>query len=204
MIWKLTRSSDAIATTVKPVPMQGRIEAAVLTNVLGDGPVAIVEFSDFECPFCAVYANKTFPEVKRALIATRKVRYASFSYPLDSIHPSARAASEAAECAARQGNYWMMHDRLFADPSSLQPEAYVRHAVALNLDPQLFADCVAGQATLKIREEVAEGRRLGVNGTPEFFIGVARRDGSIELRTRFTGAVDFGTLQAEVTRLLAN
>jgi|SRR5436309_4597280 len=96
-------------------PLGGAARARVAdapTLGLTDAPVTVVEFSDYQCPFCGRFYSTTLPALKRDYIDTGKVRYVFRDYPLDQIHPQARKAAEAAHCAGDQGKYWEMHDRL--------------------------------------------------------------------------------------------
>jgi protein-disulfide isomerase len=197
LAWRVSRQAEPEARPTTTSVSQ-HIGASLLTNVQGSGPVAIVEFTDFECSFCGRYARNTLPAVKRDLIDSAGVRYVVLNFPLEGIHPTSRKAGEAAECAARQGKYWPMHERLFADGAVLDPAALTAHAAALALDLSRFTSCMDGEATAKISADIAEGRRLGVSGTPAFFIGVVRDDGSIDLNTRINGIIDIQALRKAV------
>ena len=98
-----------------------------------DAPLTIVEFSDFQCPFCRRHWQQTYGQLDRDYISTGKVRYVFRHFPLERIHPQALKASEATECAAAQGKFWEMHDRLFANQQALMPADLVKHAQALGL-----------------------------------------------------------------------
>ena len=91
-----------------------------------------------------------------------------------------------------------MHERLFAVGAALAPAALPAHAAALALNPRTFADCMAGQATAKVRADVAEALRLGAFGTPAFFVGTVRDDGGIDLHARIDGVADVETLKKAV------
>ncbi|PYR49461.1 MAG: hypothetical protein DMF95_12325 [Acidobacteria bacterium] len=93
--------------------------------------VALVEFSDYECPFCGRYATQSFPEVEREYIDTGKIQYAFIDFPLESIHPQAVKAAEAALCAGDQGIYWDMHDRLMRNQNARSPSALPTQAAAM-------------------------------------------------------------------------
>ena len=176
-----------------------RIDAERISHVIGNGDIVIVEFSDFECPFCGQYARETLPTVKRDLVESGMVRYVVLHYPLETIHPHALKASEAVECADRQGHFWEMRERLFSNQAALAPVELIRHAEALGLDSKRFDQCVnGGEAVQRVRADVAEGRRLGVLGTPSFFIGTIRADGGIDLVKRMQGAVPADLLASEV------
>lgn len=132
-----------------------------------NAPITIVEFSDFQCPYCA----KAQPVLLQVLEAyPKEVRLVYRHFPLES-HSQARPAAEAAECAARQGKFWEYHARLFADPADLGPARLAAIAQELGLDPRAFATCLeAGKAGARVAEDLAAGREAGVTGTPTFFV----------------------------------
>lgn len=178
------------------------VDAANVRNISGRGSIAIVEFSDFQCPFCAKHAQDTLPTLKRDLLAKGDVQYVALHFPIETIHPMALSAGEASECAGSQGRFWDMHEQLFRDPKALGPEALVGHAEAIGLDVPAFQHCLDSDETVeKIRRDQAEGRRLGVSGTPAFFIGTVRPDGGIDLRKRIRGIVSAEVFAAEVADL---
>jgi protein-disulfide isomerase len=208
LAWNLLKSPETPPPPTAPRPkvesVSGiRVEAAQATNRTGKGAVAIVEFSDYECPFCAQHVRDVYPSIRRDLLEPGLATYATLAFPLERIHPQARKASEAAECAARQGRYWEMHERLFASPTALAAEGLSESAKAVGLDSERFQDCLAGEAADKVAADVAVARRLGVNATPTFFVGVIRPDGSIDLMKRLNGVVtvdDFRDAIAEVSK----
>ena len=131
-------------------------------------PVTLVEFSDFQCPFCQRVAP-TLKQVKETY--GDKVRVVWKDFPLTQIHPQAFKAGEAAHCAADQGKFWEYHDRLFANQQALQPNDLKKHAADLGLDATAFAACLdSSKYGERVRDGVAEGSRLGVNSTPTIYI----------------------------------
>ena len=146
-----------------------------------DAPVTIVEFSDYQCPFCRRHAAQTLPELKRDYIDTGKVRYVMRDFPIDSIHPEASKAAEAAHCAGDQGKYWEMHAALFRDIRALKPEQLKERAKGMGLDLAAFDACLdGGRHAARVKESVGAGTAVGVNGTPAFFIGRTSADGTME------------------------
>ncbi len=165
------------APAVAPTPA-----TIVMDNVaatLGDDTagVTIVEYTDYQCPYCSRHNAETFPRLLTEMIETGRVRYVIKDFPLDSIHPEARAASVAARCAGEQDAYWGMHDALFVrqaewsgQPATLN-DIFADMAAGLNLDGDAFAACLAdGRFDAAIQANQDEGFALGVNGTPAFFI----------------------------------
>jgi protein-disulfide isomerase len=132
-----------------------------------DAPVTIVEFSDFQCPFCS-RARPTVNKVRETY--GDKVRVIFRNFPL-SIHPQAQKAGEAAGCAGEQGKFWEMHDRLFANQAKLQVPDLKEHAAVLGLDPEAFRQCLdSGRHTADLQSDAEAGTGYGVSGTPSFFI----------------------------------
>ena len=131
-------------------------------------PVTIVEFSDFQCPFC----QRVAPTLKQVRDKYGdKVRIVWKDFPLTQIHPQAFKAGEAAHCAGEQGKFWEYHDRLFANQQMLQVDDLKQHAGAVGLDAAKFAACLdTGKYGERVRDGVAQGTRLGVNSTPTIYI----------------------------------
>jgi protein-disulfide isomerase len=180
------------------------IGTEAISNVLGRGTVAIVEFSDFQCPYCERYATDTWPRVKHDYVDSGKTRYIAMQYPLEKIHPMALQASEAAECAARQGKFWEMHDRLF-ESKALAPADLSQHADRLGLEKEAFRACLEQeQGRQRIKADIEEGVRLGVKGTPMFFIGHVQPDGSVKLTRQIKGAASFDVFRAAIDEALSS
>ncbi len=134
--------------------------------------VTLVEFSDFECPFCGRYSTQTFSDLINEYVKTGKVKYYFRDFPLTQIHPKAVKAAEAASCAGDQNKYWEAHDRFFANQKALAPNELEGHAVAMGLDQAKFKACLdGGKYAEKVKADMAEGTKLGVRGTPTFFFG---------------------------------
>jgi diadenylate cyclase len=142
-------------------------------------PVTLVEYGDFECPYC----GRMYPVVKELRKrAGDRLRVVFRHFPLDSVHPHARRAAEAAEAAAAQGRFWEMHDLLFENQDDLDDEALRRYAARLGLDMARFEDDLAERRHApRVREDRLDGERTGVEGTPTFFINGARYEGSLDL-----------------------
>ena len=156
-------------------PVEVRLEPFRLEVGTGEGPVrgnaaalvTIVEFSDFQCPFCV----RARPALKRVRdVYGDEVRFAFRHFPL-AFHEHAQKAGEAASCAGEQDRFWEMHDRLWANSSKLRPADLKEHATALGLDSEAFTRCLdSGRYASLVEEDAREGARLGVSGTPAFFI----------------------------------
>ncbi len=140
-----------------------------------DARFTLVEYGDYECPFCRA-AHPVVQEVERRL--NGQLCFAYRQFPIVNAHPHAVRAAQAAEAAGAQGQFWLMHDRLFENPTGLADESLVRIAVQIGLDTRRFiAELTANRYLDRIREDMASGARSGVNGTPTFFVGGVRYDG---------------------------
>lgn len=139
--------------------------------------VTIIEFSDFQCPFCRSFFEDTFTKLKNDYIDTGKVKLVYRDYPLP-FHPNALSAAEAAECANEQGKFWEFHDTLFGSQSdwvNLSTEnvktKYLNYAANLGLNVNNFSICLNNETYKdEIQKDTADGSKAGVNGTPSFYI----------------------------------
>jgi protein-disulfide isomerase len=133
-----------------------------------DAPITIVEFSDYQCPFCA----RSEPLVKEAMAAyPTQAKLVFKHYPLTSIHPQAMPAALAAAAAQKQGKFWEMHEKLFANQRALAPEQLSEYARELGLDLDQFeADMKSDEVKAQVQEDVAMAQRAGVRGTPTIFV----------------------------------
>ncbi len=148
--------------------------------VLGpdDAPVTIVEFSDFQCPFCKRFVDQTFAQLQQEYGDQIRIVYRDF--PLTQIHPDAQRSAEAAECADEQGKFWEMHDAMFASQAlGLGVEQLAGYAEDIDLDVDEFAECLdSGKYTDEVEKDLQDGSRYGVTGTPTFFINGYRLVGA--------------------------
>lgn len=139
-----------------------------------DALVTLVEYGDFECPFCG-RAHLVIKEVEKRL--GRDMRFVFRHFPLTEAHPHALEAAEAAEAASAQGKFWPMHDLLFENQDALESEDLLGYAESLGLDVTQLSDDLAADTHLdKIKRDLQSGIRSGVNGTPTFFIDGIRFD----------------------------
>lgn len=186
----------AIPTT--PIPIDGAASRGSTT-----AKVTLVEFSDFQCPFCGRYSRDTFEQIVRDYVDTGKVRYVFKNFPIESLHPRAFRSAQAGECAKRQGKFWDLHTRLFANQSALGEPDFIAHARLIGLDTNAFASCLAGDSTTaRIRQDMTDGRPLSITGTPAFFFGTAQGN-SVRVQRRLTGAKSYAEFKANIDVLLA-
>ena len=185
---KALRAQSTIEIALAPPHMNVEIEDARVLGPL-DAPVRVIEFADYECPYC----QKSFPDMQRLKADLGdKIVLVFKDFPLP-MHARAEKAAEAARCASKQGKFWEFHDELFHS-KELDVDQLKAQAAALKLDSAEFDKCLdSGQQAAAVEQDRKEGMRLGLNGTPSFFIN-----------GRFlSGAVDYATLRQIIEQQLA-
>jgi len=141
-----------------------------------DAPVTVVEFADYQCPFCLRFAKTTFPYLKQKYIDTGKVRWVALNLPLP-FHKDARKAAQAAHCAGEQGKLWEMREVLFKNPKKLNAENLPAHAATLSLDMDAFNACLQSNRHLaEIDQDAKDANAVRLTGTPSFIIGKSSGD----------------------------
>ena len=160
--------------------------------------ITIIEFSDYQCPFCAKFHKDTLPQLKENYISTGKANFVYRDFPIQSIHPNAVPAALASECADDQGKFWEMHDMIFQDqriwrdlPIQESTNFFSGYAIRMGLDMGEFNSCMSnGKYLDEISKDLDDGRLYGVSGTPAFFVG-NEKIGFIQI----TGAQPFSSFQ---------
>ncbi len=164
--------------------------------------VAVIEFSDFQCPFCGKYDRDTYPQLLKDYVDTGKIKYVWRDYPLD-FHKNAEKAAEAARCAGDQGRFWEMHDRLFANQQTIAAIDLPKHAEALQLNASMFQQCLdSGRYAADIKKAVADANGFGISGTPSFFIGVVQPNGTVKVSKKLVGAKAYTEFKTALDSLL--
>lgn len=191
---------QAILETLPPAPID------IANDPFKGSPnakVAVVEFSEFQCPFCGRFNKDTLPQIVRDYIDTGKIRYVWRDLPL-SIHENAAKAAEAARCAGEQGKFWEMHDRLFANQQTIGAADLPKHAEALQLNAEQFKQCLdSGRYSPQIQKSIAYANSIGVSGTPTFFFGVVQPNGSVKVSKKLVGAKSYAEFKSALDSLLA-
>ncbi|MBT4191866.1 MAG: DsbA family protein [Candidatus Diapherotrites archaeon] len=135
-----------------------------------DAPITIVEFSDFECSFCETFFSQTLSDLETKYIDTGKVRFIYRDFPLE-FHTNAQKAAEAAECAGEQGKYYEMHDKIFENQNAIGVNNLKTYAKQIGLDEGEFDVCLdSGAMAQEVAKDFSDGQKLGVSGTPTFFV----------------------------------
>jgi protein-disulfide isomerase len=172
--------------------------------VLGksDAPLTMVEFTDYQCPFCGRFETGTFPEIKRKYIDTGKMRLIVRDLPLSDLHPFALKAAQSVHCAGDQGKFWEMKDLVFKNQNKLDVVSLTGYATKdLALNESTFNSCMADGKHLKeIGEEAKYAQSLGITGTPTFIIGKTVGD-SVQGKM-VVGALPLANFDAVINEML--
>lgn len=181
-----------------PLPLEG-----AMTKGSPSAQVVLIEYSDFQCPYCGRFARDTLPALEAKYVRTGQVLIAFRHLPLP-IHSSAQKAAEAAECAGAQGRFWDMHDQIFLDPRQIAEDNLRARAQKLGLNMKAFDSCLAGKMAEKVRADADFARTLKISGTPTFFIGNLQADGKVKARQRMSGAQSIAAFETALDRLLGD
>ncbi len=170
-----------------------------------DATVTLFAYSDYQCPYCRRHATMVMPQVVKEYVDSGKLRLVMREYPIETIHPRAFAAAQAALCAGTKGKYWEMHDLIFANQKALSDDELKSHAQTLELDAAGFEACLSDEETdNRIRAEIQEAQSMGITGTPSFVIGLTDPEDSNEVRVTqyIRGAQPFTAFQGAIDSLL--
>src|SRR3990172_7861669 len=168
-----------------------------------EAKLTLIEFSDFQCPFCERFYRETLPQIEREYISTGMVRMVYRDFPIDNIHKDAQKAAEAAQCAGEQDKYWNMHDKLFDNQKALGVNNLKKYARELPLSTVRFDDCLnSGKYAEEIQKDLTDGQEAGVEGTPTFFLGITNKDKTIQGKP-IRGAMPYNNFKQAIDKLLA-
>lgn len=170
-----------------------------------DAPITMVEYSDYQCPFCARNYREVMPILQEEYIDTGKLKFVMRENPIESIHKNAAGASMAALCAGNQGKYWEMHNLLFENQKELGIDNLKTFAGTIGLDTETFNKCLDDKATAgQVRKDMASGAKLGMRGTPGFFIGLTDLSDpdKVELMVNIRGAQSADQFKGSIDDLL--
>lgn len=189
-------------TTARPrKPTNARVSIGNSQSLgQADAPVTMVEFTDYQCPYCKRFHDSTFKKIQEKYIDTGKLRYVSMDLPL-SFHQQARPAAHAARCAADQDKFWQMRSTLFSNSRALGKDALVGYAADLSLDTVTFAACMEDKRhEREINRNIQVARGAGFTGTPSFVIG--KNVGGQVSGAVLIGAKSLAEFESEIQRLL--
>ena len=183
---------------------------------VGDNPflgnknarVVLLDFSDYQCPFCGRFVRETMPQLEQEYIKTGKVKYVFRDLPIETIHPFALKAAEAVHCAGEQSTYWEMHNRLYKNQNALDAGSMPAHAQALGMNLPAFTACLnSGKYATGIRKDMADASEAGISGTPTFVIGLVNtrnpNDRNIKVLQQIIGAQPFEAFKSALEKALA-
>ncbi len=191
--------------TARQAPTQppAKVDIAIgHLSILGadNAKVTVVEFSDFQCPYCEKFATDAYPQIYDAYIKTNKIKFAYRHYPLTSIHPNTQKAAEASECANEQNKFWEYNNLLFKNQTTWSPQAitdaadsFTGYAAQLGLNTDQFRSCLdTDKYKENVQKDAADGDIASVDGTPTLFIN----------GWRIVGAQPFAKIQALIDQEL--
>ncbi len=165
-----------------------------------DAPLTLVEYTDYQCPFCQQFHNTAFQQIKTNYIDSGKIRYISRDYPLD-FHENARRAAVAARCAGEQGKFWELRHVMIVNADQLKADNLTTYAKNVQLDLPKFQACISSDKYIAgIDKDIAEGNSAGVSGTPSFVLG--RMDKDKLQGVRLVGAMPYAQFEAKIKELL--
>ena len=204
----IEKQQAQLARAVPPTPAAPAPPEKVQMNVgngwyaigRADAPVTLVEFADFQCPFCKKFHTDAYSELKKNYIDTGKVRFVSRDLPLE-FHPFALKAAEAARCAGDQQKYWELRDALYSNAAPPNDEVITKAVEALLLDKSAFQSCLASEKyKADVQKDATEAAALQISGTPTFVLAKTAKDKLDGVR--IVGAQPFVTFRNAVEGLL--
>jgi protein-disulfide isomerase len=209
---QILNSLDALQKAMKG-PGQPALKPPETMNVAGESfkgqpnaTLAIIEYTDFECPFCRRFEHDVYPQIRDSYINTGKVKYFHRDMPLP-FHQGAMPAARAAHCASEQGKFWEMHDNLLTDGTAALGAADIdERAARLGLNVARLDDCISsGRFADIIQRSVTEATAMQVSGTPTFIIGTLDAQGKLmSVKKTVVGAYPFETFKSALDPLLAS
>jgi len=166
--------------------------------------LVIINFSEYQCPYCAQFFRDAMPNIEKEYINTKKVRYVFMDFPL-SFHAQSMKAAEAASCAEEQGKYWEMNECLFANQDTLSPETILKQGEVIGLEMDKFKQCLNhGNFIDAIKSTMAEGQKAGVSGTPTFLLGFIDQDGKVKATKKIVGVQSYTAFKDAIESLLSS
>jgi protein-disulfide isomerase len=198
------KNTAAVQPADGVIPAPSKVSLAIRdSSALGrdDAPLTIIEFADFQCPFCRRFHTEVFDEIKKNFVDTGKLRYVSRDLPLP-MHDRASQAASAARCAGEQHKFWELRHLLILNQDKLGRDDLLGYAQQVKLDVPSFAACIdTKRYDAALTQDAADAAEVGVVGTPTFIIGRTSRKGRFE-GVRIPGAQPYGIFEAKIRELL--
>jgi protein-disulfide isomerase len=170
-------------------------DSPVLGN--GDAPLTLIEFADFQCPFCRKFHTTVFEDIKKNFVDTGKLRYISRDLPLP-MHDHATQAANAARCAGDQNQFWTMRHTLIVNSQKLERDNLLTYAHDLRLDMPAFTRCLdQNKYDAAIQRDAADAAQIGITGTPSFVLGTTVKDGRFQ-GTKIVGAQPYTVFDEKI------
>jgi len=211
-VFSIRAHSQPDATIERPGPMIENVDNAGLVlnlRISSDqagrhgGDLALVEFSDFQCPFSGAFARTGLKDIRRDYVDSGKLTYVFMNFPLERIHPHAFRAAVASQCARKQGQFWPLHDAMFDNQRALVADNLLRIAEGIIDDTTSFQKCLGDEDTIQeVRMQAKEGARLGVSGTPTFFLGTIDDSRQLVIHRRIVGVATYDSFKKAVDELV--
>ena len=206
----IIKQLEEIKKLVTPKKREVVSDIDITLDIAGDpakgdagAKIALVEFTDYQCPFCGRHVKSVMPQVVKDYVDTGKVHYVLRDFPL-SFHKQAKGAAEAAHCAGEQGKYWEMHDVLFNNQKALGADKLSEHAATLELDTAAFDECMSSKRYAgKVEQGLKDGKKASVKGTPSFVVGMIGEDGKVKGTKIIRGAVGYPVFKKTLDEMLA-
>lgn len=166
--------------------------------------IAIIEYTDFQCPFCGIFVHQTYTQILADYVDTGRVRFIYRDLP-SAMHPFAMSAARAARCAEEQGKFWQMHDSLFADQNALAYNSLVDRGPKLGLDVVKYNQCISSNKYADaIQNNIKQAKKIGILGTPTFFLGIIEADKhTVKVEKALQGAQPYEAFKSNIDVLLA-
>lgn len=201
----LERQRPARTTAEGMRAPDSKVRIALRSDELAIGsanaPLTLIEFTDYQCPFCRQFHEAAFGDIKKIYIDTGRLRFISRDFPLE-MHQNAMRASLAARCAGEQGKFWELRDLMIANGNRLNPPSIDSYANQLKLDSGRLDKCIkSGPYQARVDQDTAEGKTAGIAGTPSFVLGRTGKD-SLE-GIKLVGAMSSAAFDARVRDFLA-
>jgi protein-disulfide isomerase len=160
-----------------------------------EAPVVLMEYSDFQCPYCARHAATAFDQIRKDYVDTGRVKYVFLDFPISDLHPAAIQSALAGRCSDQQGQFVTMRKYLFEHQKELGQLKWRELATELGMDADKFDQCLASADRASIESEKREAGKFGVDSTPTFLIGKRGPGGRVQLLSKLQGAAPYATFK---------